>query len=119
MAFRDLKRQMRRDLHTEMLVPALYILTPAPPVAVNVRLHTTFAELGASQQPAYGAQMAEATPKIRFDRTEVIPKKGAIVSVATGEAYRVGVVQPADDEFQFAAVSRLTESEATGLPVPA
>lgn len=118
MAFRDVKRQMRRDLHTVMQVPALYILGADDPVDVNVRLHTRMAEQGASQQPAYGAERVEFVPKIRFDRSELVPTRGAIVSVETGEAYRVMMVEPPDDQFQFAMVAPLSASEAAGLPVP-
>lgn len=120
MSIRDIKRKARRDLHQAMSVPALYIAqTGATPVECTVRVHTHSAPVGQLAGFA-GAERLEPTPKLRFFRSEVdAPARGAIVSVEAGEAYRISNPHPADDAFVFADVTKLSATEAAGLPVPA
>ena len=120
-SFRDIKRNARRDLHREMRVPAFYLSAPdAEPVRVNVRVHTKFEALGDQKGTNFNsAEMIERQPMILFMRDEIAqPKRGAIVSVEPGEAYRLGVSSPPDDISVSVAVTALTPSEAQGLPVP-
>lgn len=120
-SFRDIKRKARRDLHRELQVPALYIADiGGPAVLVHVRPHTKFNALGDLQGTNFNyAEREEPQPRIIFMRDEVMaPKRGAIISVEPGEAYRVDHTQPADDISITAYVIQLTEKEAVGLPVP-
>lgn len=115
-----MKRQMRRDLHREMLVPALYIETPtATPIPCTVRLHTktsVFGDLAGS----HDAHQIEITPKAIFWLTEIAkPKRNAVISVEPGEAYRLDTPQPEDDEFVSVNIVKLDAAECAGLPVPA
>lgn len=118
---RDIKRRARGSLHSNMSVPALYTaVTGATPVDCTVRVWTSFAAIG---QPVTGGQeyadRQDVTPKIRFLLAEIpAPRRGAVVSVETGEAYRVDHINAVDDEYVTAEVTRLTAAEAAGLPVP-
>lgn len=124
---RDIKRQARRDLHNEMRVPVLYLSTPtATPVPVGARVHSKFRALG--DQPGTSlnsAEREEIVPRIIFFRSDLPaePVRGAIVSVEAGEAYRVDVVLPADDQFVTVRVIQMTPtmlatSFPDGQPVP-
>ena len=121
-SLRTLKRRARRDLHNAMLVPALYLLGDEPWMTqklIHVRLHSKFDAVGDLQGTNFNyATRQEVTPKIRFDLTEIDPVNGAIISIEAGEAYRVDNVQPPDDQFVTAEAIRLSEKQATGLPVP-
>lgn len=120
--FRDIKRQARGDLHQEMSVPALYILTPSTdPVDCTVRvwLKTENQMVGALQSAPGAAERAEPEDRIRFDLTEIASlRRNAVVSVEVGEAYRVDHLYPADLGYQTARVVRLSAAEADGLAVP-
>lgn len=126
MAFRDIKRQMRRDLHEQMKVPAYYFrddedgnLIDAP-LLVYVRVHTKWVVTGdmAGTNLSY-AESQEVTPRIIFMRDEVnTPAQNAIVSVATGEAYRIDNVKPSDDITITAEATRMPALQTIGLPVP-
>ena len=122
--FREEKRRMRRDLHLEMSVPALYIPVPnATPVPCTVRLwlKSEGSMLGDARASSLtAADRAEPEDRIRFDRGELmLLRNSAVVSVEAGEAYRLDFVYPADDQFQTARVVRLSAAEAADLPVPA
>lgn len=105
-----------------MLVPALYLLGDGPwpnPQLIHVRLHVKFDSVGDLQGTNFHyATRQEVTPKIVFDLDEIDPLGGAIISIETGEAYRVDNVQPPDDRFAVAEVIRLSARQAQGLPVP-
>ncbi|HYD04655.1 MAG TPA: hypothetical protein VEC60_02975 [Reyranella sp.] len=125
MSIRDIKRQIRRDLHDRMKIPALYLLPTDPgpwadPVPCGVRLHLQFQAVGAlkGQDIAFAQREAE-TPKAVFQRSEVNePARNAVISVAVGEAYRIDRALPADDEFVTVHIVPLSAAEAAGLPVP-
>lgn len=109
----------RRSLHQEMSVPALLIIGSDDPVDVTVRIHDKSAFTG--EIPGLDtARFNDIEIHLRFWRDELDgePTRGAIVSVAEGEAYRVGdVLEPHGDTID-ATVTRLTDAEADGLAVP-
>ncbi len=120
-SFRDIKRKARRDLHERMRVAALYIESPdAEPRPVTVRIHTKFDTLGDQKGTNFNsAEREDVIPRILFWREEVpSPKRLAIVSVASGEAYSVDAVLPPDDLTISAHVVQLHASEMVGLPLP-
>jgi hypothetical protein len=124
--FRELKRQMRRDVHVEASVPALYIpVSNATPVPVTVRVHRrldgpTIGDSGSFSGFSNEAMLAITEDRLRFKRSELPShlRINAIVSVEAGEAYNVEFWYPRDDEFITARVTPLPEGEAAGLPVP-
>jgi hypothetical protein len=127
-SFRETKRQARRHLHQWMSVSALYLAPGSNPVPlpITVRLHVTFAPLGGDIEGGYqfGAERHDTTPRIVFLRSEItglpngIPARNSIISVETGEAYRVSTVRTPDDVTVTAEVTPLSASETIGLPVP-
>lgn len=126
MAFRDTKRQARRDLHQALKVPALYFrddengtLLDAPTL-VHVRVHTKWEKAGdmAGTNLSY-AEVQEINPRIVFMVDEVAaPVRNAIVSIAAGEAYRIDNVLPPDDITITAEATRMPVAQTIGLPVP-
>jgi hypothetical protein len=121
--FRDIKRQMRRDVQAETSVASLYIPAPgATPVPCNVRVHRRSDNPMLGDLPGMGgeATMAATEDRLRFFRSELPSylRTGAIVSVEAGEAYKVEFYYPKDDEFITARVTPLSEADAEGLPVP-
>lgn len=120
-SFRDIKRKARRDLHSVMRVPALYIATPTDdPVPVFVRVHQSFNALGDVKGTNLSyAERQEITPRIVLMRDEVdAPVRDAVISVEAGEAYRIDHVLPADDISVTVEVIKMKTSETTGLPLP-
>jgi hypothetical protein len=119
---REIKRRARGDLHREMSVPALYIFPPgADPVACDVRpwLKTENHMVGSLPRHKDEALAAEPEDRLRFDLAQVpAPRRLAIVSIETGEAYRIDFLYPVDLGYQTARVLRLSANEATDLPVP-
>lgn len=117
---REHLRQMRRDLHTEMQVPAYYVAKAGgSPLLVNVRLYVTFrtAEVGGVGE-GFASQL-DTTPRIKFDRTQVrLPARDAIVSVETGEAYRLGGSRKPVGDYIEVEATRISEADAINLPVP-
>lgn len=126
MSVRDeIKRPARRALHDKFKVRALYFATPAgTPVPVGVRVHTKFKALGNLDGGGAGwAEMQDTTPRLIFQRSEMQPAQGALISVEPGELYQVGNVRPADDEFVTADVAEMTPAQIArlfpgGQPVP-
>jgi len=120
--FREIKREARRDLHQELEVAALYIAPEvnAAPVLVTVRIHTNFAALGDQKGTNFNsAEMLGRQPQIIFLCEQgVVPKRNAIVYVAQFEAYKIGVVHPADDITIKADIVTILKSETIDLPVP-
>lgn len=122
--FREIKRQMRRDVHNEASVPALYIPVPsATPVECTVRVHrrADYPMMGDSPMFTGEAMMAVTEDRLRFLRSDLPDylRTNSIVSVETGEAYNIEFWYPRDDQYVTARVTPLTEAEAAGLPVPA
>jgi len=121
MGARDIIRAARRDLHAELQVPALYLTskTDEDPTPINVRFRVHQKSITGFQAGAFAIETADAPPRLRFDLLEITPVRGAFVSVAAGEAYRIDRVGEKDDEFVDADVIRLSAADAAGLPVPA
>lgn len=121
MTIRSIKEQARRQLHEKMSLPALYRAEPASEwEAVTVRLHekwTRFGDIGSMD----GAQMVEIPTRMVFlveDFDDGKPARSALVSIAEGEAFRVGEADEPDGLTIIASVARLPADQAAGLPVP-
>lgn len=126
MAFRDIKRRARRDLHNALKVAAYYFLDDEDgqilgvPEPVYVRVHTTWEKAGdmAGTNLSY-AEVQEIAPRIVFMADEVAaPVRHAIVSIAVGEAYRLDNVLPRDDITITAEATRIPVGKTIGFPVP-
>lgn len=120
---RQALRQGRRDLHREMSVPALYIAsTGVTPLPCTVRPHDKQEAHGALAGSSVNgaAQIQDIAPRLIFmtDDAPAHIRRGAIVSVEAGEAYRIELVQPQHGVTITAEVVRLTAADAAGLPLP-
>lgn len=122
--WREHKRQMRRDVHREMSVPALLLLarggTPHP---VFIRGPHTKRPLTVGDLAGGGegwAERVETQPRLLFwiSQLPFALRKGCIVSVEPGEAYRIEVADKPDGLTIYANVVELSAAEAAGLPVP-
>lgn len=120
MSWRDIKRDMRRDVHSNMQIPALYLEAGKPPLEVTVRLHTKFADLGDMRGTSSAfAEKHEVSPKAILLTEEVPnPVRNAIISVAPGEAYRIDNAYPPENITITVEILRLSKDEAAVLPVP-
>jgi len=117
--WREIKRAKSRVVHETMRYPALYIAPGAEPLAVEVRLHTKFAPRDVSGVGEGFAAMLDQTPRAIFKRSEVeTPVRGSILSVAVGEAYRLGAARPPDDQYITVEIAALAPGETDDLPVP-
>jgi hypothetical protein len=113
---REIKRQVRRDVHEQLGVPVVYVAGSADPVRISVRVHTRFQTAKQTAAGAGGAEMLDITPRLIFDRLEVSkPKVKALVFVSETEGYRVGPCRPADDEFVTAEVTALSAADLADL----
>ena len=121
---RDIKRRARGDLHREMSVPSLYFVTPsATPVSCDVRVWLKSEnQTSGDLQGFQGAERADPEDRVRFNLADFPPsrqpRRGAVVSVEPGEAYRVDHLYPVDGTFQTARVTRLDRAEADTYAVP-
>lgn len=115
-----IREKARGDLHRLAQVPALYIETEgADPLPVGVRVHKSASKIG--HMPGMeGVEMRDLTPRIIFLIRDVpMPRRNAIVSIAAGEAYRVGETLPRENNTDIAAsVAPLTAAQAADLPLP-
>lgn len=119
--FRDILRRGRRDVHKHLHVAALYIESAdAEPVPCTVRVHKHFAALGDMKGTSFDyAEREEVTPKLILWREELPePRRNAIISVEAGEAYMIDHIGEPDDLTITATVTRMSQSDAAGLPVP-
>lgn len=122
--FRKGLNKARRKLHDNMSVPALYFVPPYDPVLtlvtpVTVRVHDHMQALGDLKGTNFNyAEVEDDSPKIVFLREEIVPKRGMMISVSPGVAYNIDTVKPPNGITVTANVSRVTEKEATGFPVP-
>lgn len=117
---REAKRQARRDLHTHLAVSALYILGSDAPLPVTVRLQIQSQPLGDLKGTSFHyAERDESSPTAIFMRSELAdPKRGAIISVAVGEAYRIDTVLQPYDITIAAHIVPLSPAQASAYPVP-
>lgn len=114
---------MRRDLHAEMQVPALYIAVPAAtPFPCTVRQHDKPEVMtvtpGTTQTGLAQAQITSDRLIFITDDAPPLIRNNAVVSIAPGVAYRINHTHPAHDITITAEVTRLSAAEAAGLPVP-
>jgi len=109
---------MRRSLHREVSVPALYIYATDDPVEVTVRVHDKNSLTGDIPGLAVSHTQDIAT-HIRFWRDELsLPRRGAKLSIEAGVAYILGeATEPYGDTIDVSA-TRLSAVEAAGLPLP-
>lgn len=117
---RAIKDRARRGVHREMCVPAIYLPTGAvddpTPVTVNVRLHLRTSNLSADME---GAVRRDTSPRIVFDRSEIsMPAKGAVVSVAEGEAYKLGAADVPDGGYIAVGCAPVPLAQTDGFPIP-
>lgn len=120
--WRDIKRGMRRDVHREMSVPALYLHAPgATPFPLTVRGPHNKRPLSVGELPGSDgwAEREDTQPRLIFMRDELPEgfRQGAIISIETGEAYRLAIFLKPDDIVQAVEVEPLDEADAAGLPV--
>lgn len=117
MSWRDILRQGRRDVHREMLVPAVYVKPDGTsPVRVNVREHTRFATVQPQNVGQGMPSLMDTTPRLVFDRTEVDrPIRNHLVAMGPGEVYRLGASRPPNADFITVTVSPLPEAEAAAF----
>ena len=119
--FRERIRDGRHRLHERMGTPAIYM-----PIAgskskslITVRVHEFWRSLGDLKGTNFNyAEVEDISPRIVFLVSEVTPKRGAIVSVAPGEAYRVDLVLPVNGITVTAKVVKFSAEEAKAFPVP-
>ena len=114
-AFRETKRQARRQLHEHLSEPALYLTdTSAEPQSCTVRLHLKFDELGELLRGGF-AERQEIAPRIVFLSEQVQPARNGIVITQDMGAWRVDNDLPPDDITITAEVVRLTKSQITSF----
>lgn len=126
MAFRDIKRRMRRDLHAEMQVPAYYVFEDNgfEPVLLHVRVHLKFDQVGKMTGRQTEWMLTEdKSPEIVFMRDELETqgltlKRNVVISVEVGEAYTIDRLKAPDDITITAVVNILRPEQTAGLPVP-
>lgn len=120
----DLRSEMeraRRDLHDTLQIPAYYFVAGnnANPRLVKVRIHNRATMVGDLSGFPGAAQVFDQAPSIVFLREDFDePKRGGIVSVAKGEAYRLDSVRPPDGITRTAMCIQLSESDANAYPTP-
>lgn len=121
---RNIKRKVRRDLHREISIPALYIPTPGHAgVPITVRIHSKWDAFGLQGAEAGLAQRREGKLKIVFMREQLAvhglaPKRSGIVSVEPGEAYKLDNAEAPDDITITFWVTAMAAEDAADLPVP-
>lgn len=121
--WRNLKRDMRRDVHHEMCVPALYLHAPgAIPFPLTVRGPHNKRPISVGELPGSDgwAEREDTQPRLIFMRDELPEgfRQGAIISIEPGEAYLLGPFLKPDDIVQAVEVTPLDAEDAADLPVP-
>lgn len=117
---RDIRRKARRDLHQHMQIPAAYIPVTGTPVLVYIRDHTKFRanaiEGGVRSGTGSMVERQEMAPSIIFMRDELATAgvtliKNGIISVETGEAYRLNNAEAPDDITVKWFVTAITQAD--------
>lgn len=133
MAWRDVKRAARQNVHTTFTVRALYVSSlpydsasdDAP--EITCRIHEKQAPLGDQAGTSLNsAEVFEPIPRAVFWRDNLTEAgveidRGGVISVADGEAYRLDTIHPHDHETVTADITRLTAAQlaaAGTLPIP-
>lgn len=113
--FRDIKRKMRRDLHNQAKVPALYLVNAdADPVRVYVRDHTNSAGAEATVDAYDGLAMRMVpSPRLLIDTLEIPkPVRNAYVVLGPTEIYQIKLSEASYGDFQAVDADREREPEA-------
>lgn len=138
MGWRDQKAAARRVVHQTFKVKCVYIPADAFPLNSNsasnsgteafpefeVRVHEKQTTLGDQAGTSLNtAERFEAIPALIFWRADLKAKgiklkRGSVLSVSEGEAYKLDVVEPHDQETVKVRITRMTGAEAAGLPLP-
>lgn len=127
MSIRDIKRAARRDLHEALKVPAIYLppVDDPDPYPVHIRIHSKWDATTMDSQTLQGTMVSRQSifPKILFMRDEldaqgIILRRGGIVSVEAGEAYKLDNSEPPDDISISYFVTQLDPDATVNLPVP-
>lgn len=127
MTWRETRAAGRAVVHDTFKVAALFLASfpfdsnsGEHPPTIKVRVHNTEKALGINPQQA---DDIEPQPKLVFWVDDLVTAgvtlaNKAVISVETGEAYRIGVIHPQDRETITCDVVKLTAAQASGLPVP-
>lgn len=121
MSIRDLRNRARADLHNAMKLPAIYIAPGAggAPTDCGIRVHHRTKPFGDMAGFDYApVERVEDVPEIVALLAEVSPERGGVFSIAASEAYAVETVLLPDGITVTCQVSRLSEADSAGLPVP-
>ena len=114
--FREQKRKGRLQLHQRLAEPALYFATPsAEPLALTVRLHLSFDQIGELFNRIGFAERNEMTPRIVFLKEQVSPIRNAIVVTKDMGAFMLDNTMPPDDVTVLGEVVRMTNSQVVTL----
>ncbi|MDR3474327.1 MAG: hypothetical protein P4M09_21970 [Devosia sp.] len=123
-SFRDIKRSARTGLHEIMRTRVVYLAEEGDEgIPAWARLHTKFGLIANSAGPDGLAARRELKPRIIFMRSEMAAlgislKRGGIVSVETGEAFKLDNQDAPDDITVTWFVTVVGPNAAAGLPVP-
>ena len=112
--FRDQKRQARRQLHTALAEPVLFLKTRTDaPVGVTCRLHLQFEKLGdlAGSRAGFGDRQ-ETTPKIIFMNSQIKPERDAYVITRDMGAWKLDNDLPPDDITTAVEVTEVSAANA-------
>lgn len=112
--FRDQKRQARRQLHSALAEPVLYLKTRTDaPVGVTCRLHLSFEQLGdlAGSRAGFGERQ-DVTPRIIFLNAQIKPEHEAYVITRDMGAYRIANTVPPDDITTAVEVTEVLKESA-------
>lgn len=118
--WRDIKSQMRRDVHETMRVPAYYRATSEDEwLEVEVRVHTKKTLVGDTAEGIDGAGHHEIQPRLIFWREQVdVPARGAIVSISATEAWLVADSEKPDGLTITAAVTTISAAKIAADEYP-
>ncbi len=120
MSLRSIKAKARLDLHQAMKVPAYYYATrAADPVAVDIRVHTSFKALGDLKGTSFSYAETEAdVPELIFWLADLTPANNSLVMISATEGYRVNHTVPPDGLTITAKVASLSAADRAGLSYP-
>lgn len=124
-SWRQEKRQMHRDVHVTMGVPALLLRTldDNNPISITIRGPHAKRQVKSGDLSGGGegwAEREDIAPRICVELSEIpfTLTRGHIVSVEPGEAYRVDTTATARLGYLWVNVIPLTQQQADGLALP-
>ena len=119
-SWRDNKREARRVTHKRMSHPIVYFdSTHSLGVDLYARIHRDFGQTGGIKGISMqGVEVFEENPTSIFFKQDlsdsnIILKKGGIVSVLEKEFYEIKEFKPSDDEFIICQLMRIPASQAS------